>query len=201
MTARAPELARRFHTNLGRVRNLLACHEALQQTVAPDPDDVLRAAVVLLHATLEDLLREAERLAMRADPANPKWTLRWPGGKDREGLGVLAAFLGQSTADVFELAITEHLELRTYNDFTQIVGALRGLGISTDGWAAGLQVDLNLMTRRRHAIAHRADQVVDPNTGAAWVPAISKDHIALWLSAVEAVGQRVLDHLSATRSP
>ncbi len=201
MTARSPELAHRFFTNLGRVRNLIVCHAALQPLASPGADDVLRAAVVLLHATLEDLLREAEGMAMRADPANPKWALRWPGGKEREGLAALAPFVGQSTAEVFEAAIAEHLEQRTYNDFTQIVGALRALGIPTDGWAAALQVDLNLMTRRRHAIAHRADQVVDRSTGAAWVPAISPDHIALWLTAVEAVGQRVIDPHSTTRNP
>ncbi|MGH7436231.1 MAG: hypothetical protein ACRENE_11205, partial [Polyangiaceae bacterium] len=55
------EIARRFDLNLTRVRGLIAAYEQALPGVQGRPNvattDILRGAVVFLHASLEDLLR------------------------------------------------------------------------------------------------------------------------------------------------
>jgi hypothetical protein len=55
------EVARRFRRNLARATFLIGIHEGLTARRQGRPDqhagDILRAAVVMAHATLEDLLR------------------------------------------------------------------------------------------------------------------------------------------------
>jgi hypothetical protein len=194
MSARSPELARRFFTNLGRVRNLIDCHAALQPLAPPGADDVLRAAVVLLHATLEDLLREAEGMALRADPALRARALTLPDGLERFTMAELAPFLGSTVADLFEQSVARYLNQRTYSNIGQIAAVLRDLGLRTDPWLKSLAPPLDQMTSRRHLIAHYADQTVDASGRTLQRP-IHPAVLAPWIVAVEHIGDRVIAHL------
>ena len=49
--------AGRFRENLNRVRSLVAASASMTKEARDTGDDILRAAIVLLHATLEDMLR------------------------------------------------------------------------------------------------------------------------------------------------
>src|SRR5688500_7973359 len=76
----------RFNLNMGRVENLVTVFESIEEDNAKSRD-VLRASVVLLHASLEDVLRQLLIYRMpsapvelltrffsdrRGDPNNPR---------------------------------------------------------------------------------------------------------------------------------
>lgn len=67
----AKELGTRFFENIERVKNLLMLFEYLEKTTVENTnfnkrtnlDDILRSCVVLLHANLEDYLRNLAKIA------------------------------------------------------------------------------------------------------------------------------------------
>jgi len=81
------EIELRFRANLARVDDLIDLYETIALVVPgkklTKASDILRAAVVLLHATLKDLLRS---LAGWKLPASPAASLRQVplAGTDRE---------------------------------------------------------------------------------------------------------------------
>ncbi|MGM0578380.1 MAG: hypothetical protein ACQEXJ_21830 [Myxococcota bacterium] len=130
-----------FSSNLARVQSLLDVHDAIgtpgpgRRTTAQT--DVLRAAVVLLHASLEDLLRSSsEQLLPGAEP-HVLSEIGLPRGDgtsvERFRLGELARFRGDRVDDVIRAAVMAKLERSNYNNVNQVAGALDGLGVkSTD---------------------------------------------------------------------
>lgn len=101
------DVVQRFGANLGRVRSLIGTYAAVVGSGSGRPSvqnaDVLRAAVILLHAALEDLLCSVEELELPT--ARPEafdgMRLVPPGasvkdGKEKFSLKDLAAFRGQS---------------------------------------------------------------------------------------------------------
>jgi hypothetical protein len=110
------DINNRFQANLTRVRNILAVYSSgsgkrsgrrgVQET------DLLRGAVVLLHATLEDLLRSlAEwRLPMALPEALAEIPVAGTKRGARIGLQELAGFRGQSVDEVIANSVREFLE-------------------------------------------------------------------------------------------
>jgi hypothetical protein len=94
--------------------------------------DILRAAVLLLHAALEDLLRSTEelRLPLPTIPPDVFKTFKFvpPSGKDakeRFTLEDLAAYRGQSVDDVFSKAIESYLDRSNYNNIADVRSAIK----------------------------------------------------------------------------
>lgn len=197
-----PDAEGRFHANLDRVRGLVATYDAVAGPGAGRASvgqaDVLRAAVILLHAALEDLLRSVEELMLpRAAPtAFERMRFLTPGGSVRDGkekfsLVDLAAYRGRSVDDVFLVAIDGHLEHSNYNNVGDVKQVLTKVGISyviPPPSAAALEA----MMKRRHWIAHRAD--VNPMSGRGhhMAQSISKGLISSWIDVVDSFGRDVL---------
>src|SRR5688500_394238 len=127
-------LRARIARNLQRVRGLIAAStrlEAMDEPVAEEPADILRAAVVLLHATMEDVLRTLEEVAL--EPASPT-TLRSfgieYGRKKPEKLALwelAEKYGGASISDVVRLATVAYLDGQTYNNGAELAGVLERL--------------------------------------------------------------------------
>jgi hypothetical protein len=110
----------RFVANIARVRGLVTTYNDLLALGPGRPSvqqaDLLRAAVILLHAALEDLLRSMEGLRFpEASPAAFEQLRLAPHGsvekpKEKFTLVDLAAYRGQSVDDVIRKAIDLHLE-------------------------------------------------------------------------------------------
>lgn len=204
---------KRFKANLARVRNLIALYDDVnadrgQGRPATDASDILRAAVVLLHATLEDLLRSLEYDLLPRSPASAFKDVGLPpvGATDDDkaltkfGMDLLIEYRGRSVDEVLRGAADFHLRHSNYNNTKQIVGTLAKYGITLDDSSRALLSTIDPFMKRRHWIAHRADTNPLSGRGVQKVQAISKSSIANWSNVVEDFGDRIVIAWRAWRS-
>ena len=204
----------RFRSNLNRVRSLVGVYEQLtagrgQGRVAVQNADILRAAVVFLHASLEDLLRSLEESYVKlqlkkgatlgssihflVDSAKDT-------RKDRITLGEAVMYHYDKTVeDVVRLSVEREFSTRTYNNFRDVVQAIEGLKLDTT-CATGSGSTLSMMMKRRHRIAHRADHNPIQGKGQHAALPISLRSFKLWLDTVRRVGQDLETQMSARRT-
>src|SRR5947208_1955802 len=108
------EIQLRFQSNLQRVRNVVGVYasgsEKRKGRRAVQESDILRAAVVLLHATLEDLLRSLADWKLPTAPPEALADIPLAGTKGKKTLGLqeLAGFRGRRVDDVIALSVTEY---------------------------------------------------------------------------------------------
>jgi hypothetical protein len=168
--------------------------------------DVLRSAVVFLHATLEDLVRSSERHRLPdADPEVFKDLALPVGGapdkpelKRTLSLVDLAAFRGKTVNDLFAQALDHRLAHSTYNNVGDVMGALGRIRCRMtldDDTLKDLKARVDSMMRRRHQIAHRADAVPSTPTGGASTNRISAREVEDWTDAVKKFGAAILEAL------
>ena len=168
--------------NLSRVSLLLELRESLEQQ-APGRiggTEVLRAAVVLLHASLEEFTRElVRRLLPHADAeALGKIPMLGSGNKEKSELGDLAKHRGKTVTELLQLSVEAMLERKTFNHTTEIKNALKPL----IGWPAECDMKLEPLEplmQRRHEIAHRGDLILHSHGEWGTMPIASQD-VAAW---------------------
>jgi hypothetical protein len=198
-------ITERFAINVARVRGLIGSFKKLRKRRScqhDDPRDVLRAAVVLLHATLEDLLRSLEELVLQRPSKGALKPITFPperGKAHGDGKFTLmdlhTRFHGQTVDAVVREAIEAHLEQQTYNNLADVNEALVRLGLHADPITLPLKQHLMSMIRRRHWIAHRVDvattnpqkllHLLGPSP-------IDANLVDSWTCAVERFGTQVL---------
>jgi hypothetical protein len=186
-----------FSANVERVRNLVALYEML---IAPptfsasEPSaDLLRAAVVLLHATLEDLLRSVASLRLPA--ASAEALARIPlveTDRERFSLVELARFRGRTVDSVISDSVEAHLQRSSYNHPGDIVTLLRGIGVEV-AMTTETRNLLGGLMHLRHLIAHRADREFLATTRT--LLPISPSTVGEWVDAVERFAQVLLTQL------
>lgn len=161
-------------SNLQRVEGLVALFD---ESSSPARMDVLRACVVLLHATLEDVFRSAlevrlphadsEHLAMLRfevrvkDPSDP--TKHRPSMKDKISMSELAKHREKTVEQLIGERIEAYLENSNFNNVEDLVDALKRVGLPTT-LLDPHQANLTALMQRRHWIVHRADQKRDTGT-------------------------------------
>ncbi len=190
------DVQQRFDANLGRVAALVALYRtaaAGRGRPAVAEADVLRAGVVLLHASLEDLLRSVAELLLPARPADvfANWSIGLPSnpgkGIPKLSLEELLEFRGKQVEDVLAIAIQQRLEHSTYNNFREVARAALEVGLD----AAPLrpfQPDLDAMMKRRHHIAHRADRNSETGRGQHIAVHLADATVETWMAAVQGAG-------------
>lgn len=201
------EIKERFDANIGRVRALIASQGHVPNGAYGHPpairadirEEMLRAAVVLLHAALEDLLRSIEEQWWPTASADAYEAIRFtaPGGdarskKDKFTLKDLASWRSRSVDDVFSVAIEAHLAQSNYNNVADVKAILNRTGLQA-GWVDQDGGPLSSLMTRRHRIAHRADRNF-AGRGHASEP-IAHGTVVAWADVVEAFGRRVLAEL------
>ena len=181
-----------LHQNLARVENLVKTYET-----HPDAQgrgrknaavlDILRAAVVLLHATLEELLRSIAhwKLPMAAGKVLDEVPLAGLGQNPKKFLlGDLTSFRGKTVDEVLTESVHAHLEQSNYNNTRDISTMLMNVGIDVTKVNATF-VELQTLMERRHQIVHRADrQAKVVGSGDHEVRGINKDIARDWAAAV-----------------
>ena len=158
------QLLDRFEQNMRRVENLVTLYTPAGQGRQPlNQTDLLRAAIVMLHASLEDFLRELQLFTLRdaSREALARYSLPGRGGKDVVKFTVadLSDYQDLKVIELIEKSAREyHMNHSTFNSGAQVVGALQNAGIDR------LRIDLlpiniiDEMTKRRHNIVHHADR-------------------------------------------
>lgn len=164
------QIEQRFTLNLARVRNLVAIYRT--QLAGPgqgrrghQATDVLRAATVLLHASIEDVLRSLAywKLPTAAAPVLDHVPLVG-GTAIKFTLGTLAAHRGKAVDDVIKESTDASLERSNYNNTSEVSSLLQSLGLDTAPLAPFMPM-LELAMKRRHQIVHRADSNPNPKPG------------------------------------
>jgi hypothetical protein len=188
--------------NLDRVKNLAAIYkDKLAGTGSGrrpvNAADILRATTVLLHASLEDFLREIARWKLpiaNADALNEVPIARSDGKGHKFTLGNLVKFRGKSIDDVIKDSVLEHLEQSTYNNIHDVKTLLQAIGhdpLIVDEYAA----KLGEMMARRHHIVHRADKNESVGPGHYSAQSISHEQVAGWIDTTERFVAKVLSHI------
>lgn len=207
------ELEQRFTANVERVGALvkvggLAANPAFGAFGRPPAvprqarDDLLRAAVVFLHAALEDLIRTIEGLRLPSASAEHLDDLRlippgggWEKGLARFTLKDLAAWRGSSVDRVIGVAADAYLERSSYSDIEKVIGALKRAGLLS-AWDASKAPALASMMKRRHLIAHYADRSFAAAAGS--TSPIDPATVASWTELVRTFGERVIAELKGS---
>ncbi|WAS95150.1 hypothetical protein [Nannocystis punicea] len=195
----AENIRSRFHKNLKRTHHLLEVFRTLHrggERASELHADVVRAAVVFMHATLEDLLRSTEELRLPLAPASAfeRIGLMLPGAdraKERLTLVELAQLRGQTVNEVLLRAFQKHHEQSNYNNEQDVVGALQRMALEIRPFESYFS-DLAAMMKRRHLIAHRADR--NPRFPRLTNVMKIKD-AERWVATVETFGEQLLSSL------
>ena len=166
--------------NLFRCRSLVELPD-LWEKVDGRPmwagDEVLRAAVVMMHATIEDVLRT---VAMGNLPFETAETTRHP--RFREALRDLRRG-NPLPADFHEKlvqSIRDSLGRQTYNNATEVRKIVQRVGVSEGEFGDELLTSIDGLMSRRHDIVHRADRRSDGQ-----IKTISIDKVREWLTDCE----------------
>ncbi len=186
-----------FNENLARVESLVTVYESHPDAhgrgrKSAEVLDILRAAVVFLHAALEDALRSTARwklpsagsavldeIPLVGQGSNPKKFL----------LGELANHRGKRIDDVLTESVNAYLEHSNYNNTADISKLLQSVGVEVAGAVNYRFADLQALMERRHQIVHRADrQQAVIGSGDHEIRAINRDTVRNWIAVVRDFG-------------
>lgn len=194
----------RLRRNLARVDSLVAVYEertgARSGRSAVVDADLLRAAIVFLHATLEDVVRSA--LAARWPTAtDANLFLRVPfvlAGERRPeklSVGELAQHLRNKTvAEVVSDAVEAALARSSFNSIDELTLALRRAAIDRtvlDRHAAIVYVAM----QRRHWVVHHADRNIWSGRGHHETRSVSLAEFRRWRLHTEALCRAIIANL------
>jgi hypothetical protein len=195
----------RFRRNLGRVRYLLAVYDqvcgAAQGRPSVQESDLLRAAVVFLHATLEDLLRNLAAWRLPFATSEVLSQIPFAGGDGRKttlNLGDLARHRGQFVEDVISESVIAHLGRSNYNDSEDIAKLLIQIGLPQDARKRLMDAHaarLNPIMSRRHQIVHRLDRNDSSGRGHHDALSIGKANIERWIGVIQRFGEQLLNEV------
>jgi len=199
------EVETQFRENLERVRNLMKIYTKTSVAAgtgrrAVRSSDVLRAAVVLLHATLEDFMRTLSRhlLPTQEEAVLNKIPLSGTadhGRPEKFSLGKLAQFRGMTVDTVLAKSVEDFLERSNYNKPDDLASALVDMQLDKSK-VDSLFSDLEGLMTRRHWIVHRADRNDKKGSGHHQAKSIGTERVARWVTSVEDFAAEVLKQLS-----
>jgi len=188
--------------NLGRVKTLASIYKTKLAGTGSgrrpvNSADILRAATVMLHATLEDFLRDIARWKLPLANAEALNEIPIASSETKVfkfNLGYLTKFRGSSVDDIIKQSVIEYLGQATYNNVSDIKKLFTNIGQDTtkvDPYAS----DLGNMMERRHHIVHRADKNETTGVGHYSAKSIAHKTVKQWIDTVDKFTSDVLDDL------
>ena len=193
-----------FQANLNRVRNLVEAYDVLGTSGVGRPSaqqtDVLRSAVVLLHASLEDLIRSSSERLLPHAAKQVLDMIGFPDGpgpnKTKFSLGELNQYRSLSVDEVIQKAVQASLMRSNYNSVSELSAALQRIGMDAN-LLSPHQVTIESMMKRRHLIVHRADKnpMAGQGRGTPRTQHLRKTTVNHWVKVIEAVGTRIASAL------
>jgi hypothetical protein len=190
------DLLIRYSENLDRVNNLVRVYESHPDSKGKgrkdvQMTDVLRASVVLLHSTFEDMCRTIERelLPFASEEALNEIPLLGTskhGRSEKFFLGKLASHRGKTVDEIIARSVEAHLDLVSYNSVDDFCAFLTRVGFSKGPFEPLLPQLASLM-KRRHHIVHQADRSEKRGPGHQHAKSLSRDAVRGWVSSVHKV--------------
>ncbi|WP_291986696.1 hypothetical protein [Candidatus Accumulibacter sp. ACC007] len=191
------EITARFLLNIARVKNLVAIYTnqlagSGKGRRGHQKTDVLRAATVLLHASVEDVLRSLAYWKLPVSTTSVLDQIPFVGGTAMKiTLGALSAQRGKSVVDVIKESVDASLERSNYNNPGEVCSLLQSIGLSTAAVQPYLP-KLEDAMKRRHQIVHRADANLNVGQGNHKVASISPAKVNAWVANTEQFVNAVL---------
>ncbi|SRR5712691_11366 len=185
------EILERFEANLARVRNLVAIYGQVARPGAGRQAvgfiDILRAATVLLHASLEEVFRNIARwkypLAQEA-VLDEIPLVGIPGRADKFSLGKLAAHRAKTVQAVIDESVEAFLGTFTVNNVPEVARFLTKVGIDPNAINAEFG-QLAALFERRHHIVHQADRNEQPGRGHHEARGLNHETVEQWMAGVD----------------
>ena len=141
-------------------------------------EDLLRAAVVLSHAHLDDLLRT---LAIELLPEGSEDSM-----KDiKVSLGTLVRHKGKLVDEALPAVVSETLRRQSFNTTKDVREMMKKLGVNLPGDKEEEKdlVAIDQMMKRRHQIVHGADRVKLPDSDTYTLCPIEASEVQNWVLA------------------
>ncbi len=165
----------------------------------PEVDDILRAATVLLHASLEDFLRTIALAHLPRTDSDLLRNVPLAGtGKPRQTkytLSDLTIHCGRDVDSIIDESIDEWLSQHSFNNCTDIASILKHIGIDPESCNAAF-TSLKEMIARRHNIVHNADRPTGSVRAASpEVISLDANTVQKWRDEVEQFMKAVLFRL------
>jgi|SRR6267154_2385079 len=185
------EILGRFEGNVVRARNLVQVYGQIarqgqgRQPVATV--DVLRAATVFLHASLEEVARNIARWKY---PGSGEPTLNEipivgsTGRAERFLLGRLASHRGKTIQAVIDESVDEYLSTFTINSTTELSSFLSKVGVNPNT-VNGEFATLAELFARRHHIVHQVDRNDEPGQGHHEARGLNQGTVTGWIDSVD----------------
>lgn len=191
-------IVERFNLNVARVKNLVTIYETMLAGDGPgrrshQKSDVLRAAVVLLHASVEDVLRSLAYWKLPNTGANvlDHFPLAGNGPSTKFTLGTLATHRGKTVDEVIKASVDSYLERSNYNSTIEVSVFLTQIGLNVTAVNHTYLLLEDLM-KRRHQIVHRADKYEVGGQGNHKVRSLNPATVKKWVANVESFATAVL---------
>ncbi len=182
-----------FRMNLQRSEMLVKLYESISKSYPEAKSvlatDILRAAVVFLHASLEELLRSISTAVFpysdeRTLNEVPLAGLNKHARPEKFYLGELTRFRGKSVDEVLALSVKGHISRQTYNNRGDLLAFARAVGLE-EAHLRGCLPSLDAMLFRRHQIVHRADRPIEEDQKRLRATSLSPRHVRAWISATK----------------
>lgn len=192
-------IEKRFEGNVRRVRNIVDVYDQLTPGGRGRRDvssiDLLRAAVVLLHASLEDLLRSLAEWKLPTASPDALESIPLAGTSDprrtRFSVAELARHRGRAVDEVIEDSVTFHLERSNYNNPGEIKTVVEMCG-GDSSIVNSFARWMGPMMQRRHWIAHRADRNSTMGRGHHEARSLSRGTVMTWIDQTEQMAREIL---------
>jgi hypothetical protein len=148
-------------------------------------DDILRAAVVLTHAYLEDFLRTIASVLLPAANESCLDGIPLAGlttRTDRFSLGKLVQHKEKTVGQVLHESVSEYLNRSTFCSTDDIAQLLCRLGFSVPDHNHDFP-EIQRMIERSHQIVHRADRIKPSDSDTYTLQPIEAYEVLTWLKA------------------
>ncbi len=161
-----------------------------------DTSDILRSAVVFLHATLEDFLRSLLEWKLPTAQASYLKDVPLAGKKPRSTytLDDLALFRGSTVNDLISRSVADHLDRLNFNDPGEVAAVLERIGL-LPSLLDPYRGKIGPLMKRRHWIVHRTDRNTATGSGQHAALGLQKATVETWLNAVKQFGTSVLNQI------
>jgi hypothetical protein len=181
-----------FRENMDRAQSLIDIYKSISEINLKKRSihatDILRAAVVFMHAALEELLRSliivAHSNAKQSEIDKiPLFSIKKSRQAEKFLLGALLEHQKITVEEVIRKSVEAHFSTQTFNNRQDLVRAMDMIGVKKE-LAKDVLPTLGTMLERRHQIVHRMDRPKLKEDQ--WIRATSLNprHVEKWAKSV-----------------
>ena len=187
----------RYWETIQRVENLVRLYESHPGAAGRgrrdvSTADILRAAVVLLYATVEEMCRTVEKHLL---PFGSEEALNFvpligtaTGRPEKYFLGRLAQYRGKKVEEVIRESVDAYLDSASYASVEEFCAFLKRVGLSSRHFQKHFKELASLM-KRRHHIVHQADRNEGRGSGHHTARSLGRNQVRRWIKTVEGIYQ------------